>query len=251
MPPRAAVAQPRNRQAVGSTAANNNVNVETQVIPEVRLNIKSFEEGSIKGEERDKECAICIAGFEKGDISTILSSCNHKFHSDCIAIWLSVCLSRLRGSDEDHSAAKRKSDEEVARRCCYRGLHAPSIAIQLPVLPADGCCCMLRSEREPACTTARHPAAGSTCWWSLLHVGKQEEVKTGDLRYLFFLAIIQEHDEKSSSLLSSLFLFDPKRPQTVSSIPKSSFPRAIEHLQENESANPDGFEGMLQNSLFA
>nr|GLL29686.1 RING-H2 finger protein ATL63 [Ipomoea trifida] len=87
-PPRAAVAQPRNRQAVGSTAASNNVNVEAQVVPEVSLNIKSFEEGSIKGEERDKECAICIAGFEKGDISTILSSCNHKFHSDCIAIWL-------------------------------------------------------------------------------------------------------------------------------------------------------------------
>nr|GMC98110.1 RING-H2 finger protein ATL43 [Ipomoea batatas] len=87
-PPRAAVAQPRNRQAVGSTAASNNVNVEAQVVPEVRLNIKSFEEGSIRGEERDKECAICIAGFEKGDISTILSSCNHKFHSDCIAIWL-------------------------------------------------------------------------------------------------------------------------------------------------------------------
>nr|GMD03720.1 RING-H2 finger protein ATL52 [Ipomoea batatas] len=91
-PPRAAVAQPRNRQAVGSTAASNNVNVEAQVVPEVSLNIKSFEEGSIKGEERDKECAICIAGFEKGDISTILSSCNHKFHSDCIAIWL-LCSS--------------------------------------------------------------------------------------------------------------------------------------------------------------
>ncbi|XP_031131824.1 E3 ubiquitin-protein ligase AIRP1-like [Ipomoea triloba] len=87
-PPRAAVVQPRNRQAVGSTVANNNVNVEVQVVPEIRLNIKSFEEGSIKGEERENECAICIAGFEKGDISTILSSCNHKFHSDCIAIWL-------------------------------------------------------------------------------------------------------------------------------------------------------------------
>nr|GMD57178.1 E3 ubiquitin-protein ligase EL5 [Ipomoea batatas] len=87
-PPPAAAAQSRNRQAVGSTAAGNNGNVEAQVVPEVRLNIKSFEEGSIKGEERAKECAICIAGFEKGDITTVLCSCNHKFHSECIAIWL-------------------------------------------------------------------------------------------------------------------------------------------------------------------
>nr|GMD33988.1 hypothetical protein Iba_chr09cCG7820 [Ipomoea batatas] len=38
------------------------------------------------------------------------------------------------------------------------------------------------------------------------------------------LAIIQEHDERSSSLLSSLFLFDPKRPQIASSVPNLSFP---------------------------
>nr|GMD30721.1 hypothetical protein Iba_chr09aCG9700 [Ipomoea batatas] len=37
-------------------------------------------------------------------------------------------------------------------------------------------------------------------------------------------AIIQEHDERSSSLLSSLFLFDPKRPQIASSVPNLSFP---------------------------
>ncbi|CAH9108687.1 unnamed protein product [Cuscuta epithymum] len=57
--------------------------------PEVRLNIRTFEEGSLRAGVEDG-CAICITGFEKGALSTVLQACDHKFHSDCVSVWLAI-----------------------------------------------------------------------------------------------------------------------------------------------------------------
>ncbi|KAL3343778.1 hypothetical protein AABB24_027356 [Solanum stoloniferum] len=49
----------------------------------------------VEGSEREKssineenDCAICLSEFLKGEQYGVLPACSHKFHADCIMIWL-------------------------------------------------------------------------------------------------------------------------------------------------------------------
>lgn len=43
---------------------------------------------SFSGESAE-QCSICLIDFEEGELLRVLSSCDHRFHHDCIREWIS------------------------------------------------------------------------------------------------------------------------------------------------------------------
>ncbi|XP_059307052.1 RING-H2 finger protein ATL39-like [Lycium ferocissimum] len=63
--------------------------------PELEDNFKImvFNEGSLRGKSSingENDCAICLLEFLKGDSYVVLPACCHKFHADCVMIWLAI-----------------------------------------------------------------------------------------------------------------------------------------------------------------
>ncbi|XP_020102495.1 RING-H2 finger protein ATL2-like [Ananas comosus] len=42
------------------------------------------------GVEGAVDCAVCLAGFQDGEIGQVLPRCNHRFHAECVDMWLQL-----------------------------------------------------------------------------------------------------------------------------------------------------------------
>lgn len=60
----------------------------SESLEEDHYEIRIFNEGSERGKSRENECPICLSEFIKGESYGLLPACSHKFHADCIMIWL-------------------------------------------------------------------------------------------------------------------------------------------------------------------
>jgi len=56
-----------------------------------------------------EDCSVCLAAFEPEDVLAVLP-CQHRFHRDCIAKWLSECRSKCPLCGEDHLEAQDEAE---------------------------------------------------------------------------------------------------------------------------------------------
>lgn len=74
-------------------SATSRSNLGPQQPSEDNCEIMVFNEGSERGKlniNGENDCAICLSEFIKGENYSVLPVCRHKFHADCIMIWLLV-----------------------------------------------------------------------------------------------------------------------------------------------------------------
>ncbi|KAF9626204.1 hypothetical protein IFM89_031331 [Coptis chinensis] len=79
--------------------------------PASKSSIEAMEKVVIGEEEKDKECAICLDGWEIGDEAKAMP-CKHKYHEKCIEKWLGihgscpVCRHKMPVDDEEEESGK-------------------------------------------------------------------------------------------------------------------------------------------------
>lgn len=73
-------------EPVKVTIQENNINNVTREI--IKKNITENENIKI---ENDDTCTICLCDYDNEDIISIINTCNHFFHSNCIKKWLMEC----------------------------------------------------------------------------------------------------------------------------------------------------------------
>lgn len=74
----------------------------------------ALEEGQIS--KSDAICAICLSEYQTGEKLRILNACQHHFHSDCVAKWLSMeksCPLCKKDIDFVQQALEEEQKEEV------------------------------------------------------------------------------------------------------------------------------------------
>ncbi|KAJ3118443.1 hypothetical protein HDU96_001610 [Phlyctochytrium bullatum] len=51
------------------------------------LILYEYEEGD-EGEGEGEECVVCAEAFKEGDVMGLVSTCLHRFHGDCLRMWV-------------------------------------------------------------------------------------------------------------------------------------------------------------------
>uniref|UniRef100_A0A0E0MJH4 RING-type domain-containing protein n=1 Tax=Oryza punctata TaxID=4537 RepID=A0A0E0MJH4_ORYPU len=98
-------------------------------LSEAIVSLPEMAVGGGGGEAREKECGVCLEGFEEGDKLRKMP-CEHYFHESCVFKWLQV--SRLcpycrfampaEEDDDDVDYAEEHDDEEDEATMCIRFL---------------------------------------------------------------------------------------------------------------------------------
>ncbi|CAI5526363.1 unnamed protein product [Closterium sp. Naga37s-1] len=73
-----------------------------------------------------RECAVCLGDYDEGERIKLLPPCGHRFHADCIDLWLSskstcpICRKDLRWGGRDEVGKSEHGEASIHRsEGCY------------------------------------------------------------------------------------------------------------------------------------